>query len=102
LLPRTIGLEVRKGAARDDFFHAHTPRVTTLKLERIRIKKGSVEQLLERQTGGQVSCVGLAAFISVEDLIAKKVVMSDPDDVSHALLLRLFQSEFFSPHLALS
>lgn len=28
--------------------------------------------------------------------------MSDPDDVSHALLLRLFQSEFFSPHLALS
>ncbi|UZJ54855.1 hypothetical protein CBS101457_004175 [Exobasidium rhododendri] len=28
--------------------------------------------------------------------------MSDPDDVSHGLLLRLFQSEFFSPHLALS
>ncbi|MCO5584876.1 hypothetical protein L7F22_038808 [Adiantum nelumboides] len=28
--------------------------------------------------------------------------MPDADDVSHALLLRLFQSEFFSPHLALS
>jgi hypothetical protein len=32
----------------------------------------------------------------------EKGAMSDPDDVSHALLLRLFQSEFFSPHLALS
>jgi hypothetical protein len=28
--------------------------------------------------------------------------MADPDDVSHGLLLRLFQSDFFSPHLALS